>query len=324
MTRTGVTIISTSIMSSNPSPYRMRRGFSIGERVRRFVQDPSWLNRLIMVNVAVFLLTLLCGWLFSLAGFLMQFDGAAKYESVMQWLSCPASFETWLRQPWSMVTSLFIHNGFWHLFFNMLMLYYVGKFFLSRLDWRHLLSVYFLGGIVGNLAYMGAYNLFPVFASAVPHSFAVGASGCVMAVMAAITLYEPNYEVLFIFIGKIKLWWLTLIFVAIDLMSVPKGNAGGHIAHVGGVLFGLLYILLYKLYERSDADADIHQPASKRKKKYYVSQESGRPISDEDYNERKAADQARINEILDKISAHGYPSLTEEEKDFLFHYSNKS
>ncbi|MCR4964623.1 MAG: rhomboid family intramembrane serine protease [Bacteroidales bacterium] len=302
----------------------MRPRVSIWDRIKSFAQKPSWLNRLIVLNIGVYLLTLVCGWLISLVGFLMQFDGSAKQEVILQWLSCPASFDTWLRQPWSIVTSLFIHAGFWHIFFNMFMLYYVGKFFLSRMSEKHFLWVYFLGGIIGNVTYMAAYNLFPAFAQTMPYSFAVGASGCVMAIMAAITLYEPNYEVYFLLIGKMKLWWLTLIFVAIDLMSIPKGNAGGHIAHIGGVLLGLLYVFLYKLYTKNNLSSVFQNGSPKKKKKYYVSGESGRPISDEDYNERKEADRQRIDEILDKISANGYPSLTDEEKDFLFHYSNKS
>lgn len=302
----------------------MRSGPSFGSRIKSFIQDSSWLNRMIVINVAVYLLTLVCGWVLSVAGFLMQFDGSLKQEAILRWLSCPASFETWSHQPWSIVTSLFIHSGFWHLFFNMFMLYVIGKYFFSRLNEQHFLWVYFLGGLVGNLLYMAAYNLFPAFAGVLPYSYAVGASGCVMAVMAAITLYEPNFDIYVLLFGKMKLWCLTLIFIAIDLMSIPKGNAGGHIAHIGGVLLGLLYILFYKLYTKYSDDTFFSTATPKRKKKYYVSQESGRPISDEDFNERKVAEQQRIDAILDKISASGYASLTEEEKDFLFHYSNKS
>ncbi|MBO7491379.1 MAG: rhomboid family intramembrane serine protease [Bacteroidales bacterium] len=311
-------------MSFNTQPYRMRTGPSFGSRIKSFVQDPSWLNRMIVINVAVYLLTLLCGWILSVAGFLMQFDGSVKQAAILRWLSCPASFETWLHQPWSIVTSLFLHSGFWHLFFNMFMLYVIGKYFFSRLNEQHFLWVYFLGGLVGNLLYMAAYNLFPAFEEALPYSYAVGASGCVMAVMAAITLYEPNFDIYVLLFGKMKLWSLTLIFIAIDLISIPKGNAGGHIAHIGGVLMGLLYIFLYKLYTKYSDGTFSSTSTSKRKKKYYVSKESGRPISDEDFNERKAAEKQRIDSILDKISANGYASLTEDEKDFLFHYSNKS
>ncbi len=307
-------------MTSNP--YQILNRETPGQRLKRFVKDPSWLNRIVTINVAVFLLVLILRGVCSLHNFLLvDTQKAWLPQTLLQWLSCPASVTTLLHQPWSIFTSLFIHNGLWHLFFNMFMLYFVGKFFLSRMSERHFLWVYFLGGIVGNVTYIAAYNLFPVFANALPHSFAVGASGCIMAVMAAITLYEPNYEVNLLLIGRVKMWVLTLIFIAIDLMSIPKGNAGGHIAHIGGVLLGLVYVLIYRFATKRKSLRGSSSRQNTKKQKYYVSRESGRPISDEEYNERKTADSQRIDEILDKISKDGYPALTEEEKDFLFHYS---
>ena len=167
-------------------------------------------------------------------------------------------------------------------------------------------------------------------------SYAVGASGSIMAVMAAITFYRPNYSLRLLLLGNIKLIWITLIFVAIDLISIPESNAGGHIAHIGGVVYGLLYILIYgglmkhnftwqKPRDPSKTREKKERKKKKKKKdKYYVSKESGRPVSDEDYNAQKVAEQARIDSILDKISQSGYGALTTEEKDFLFHYSKKS
>lgn len=305
---------------------------SFKHNLRNFITSPSWLNRLVIINISVYLLFLIAGWIVNLFGYLGQFNGRQVMDTVTMYLSCPASFTVWLHQPWSIVTNLFVHSGFGHLFFNMLMLYVVGKLFLQFLSQKQLLITYLAGGIFGNLVYMLAYNIFPVFAGVLTDSHAVGASGSIMAIMAAITFYQPNYRLNLLFFGRIKLIWITLIFVAIDLMSIQKGNAGGHIAHVGGVIYGLLYILIYggilkhsipwfsgKFFQRRPSN----RAAQRRRKKFFVSTESSRPMTDTEFNARKVEEQVKIDRILDKISQYGYDTLTQNEKDFLFKYSKK-
>lgn len=301
---------------------------SFRSNLHNFITSPSWLNRLININIAVYLLLLVTGWILDLCGYLGQFDGGKVMDTVTMYLSCPASFTVWLHQPWSIITNLFVHSGFGHLFFNMLMFFVVGKLFLQFLSQKQLLVTYVTGGIVGNLIYMLAYNVFPVFASVLADSHAVGASGSIMAIMAAITCYQPNYKINLLFLGRIKLLWITLIFVAIDLMSIQKGNAGGHIAHLGGVMYGTVYILIYAALKKHHLQWSSGRAAKKRYKstkrnKFYVSTESSRPMSDAEYNAKKVEEQAKVDRILDKISQYGYDALTSEEKDFLFKYSKK-
>ena len=295
---------------------------SIGESLKDFVKSPSWLNRLIVINVGVFVGM----WLFRLVAgvveFLFQFSPNTVYHRFCELVSCPADPAALLHQPWGVVTSLFVHAGFWHLFFNMLMLYVIGRIFLKYVNERHLLAVYLLGGVFGNIVYMAAYNLFPAFSGVVGTSYAVGASGSIMAIMSAITTYRPKHQVNLLILNPISLATLTICFIIIDIISIPDGNAGGHIAHIGGFLFGLIYILLMK--RTIDGDKSSETAGRRAKKdKYYVSRESGRPVSDEEYNAKKHQDNVRIDEILDKISKYGYSALTAEEKDFLFHYSRK-
>jgi len=271
---------------------------------------------------------LIAGWILDLCGFLGQFNGDKVMDTFTMYLSCPASFTVWLHQPWSIITNLFVHSSFGHLFFNMLMLYVIGKLFLQFLSQKQLLVTYLAGGIVGNLIYMLAYNVFPVFAGALAESHAVGASGSIMAVMAAITFYQPNYKINLLFLGRIKLLWITLIFVAIDLMSIQKGNAGGHIAHLGGVIYGTVYILIYAALQKNGLHWSTNRAAKQRykktkKSKFYVSTESSRPMSDAEYNAKKVEEQAKVDRILDKISQYGYDALSSDEKDFLFKYSKK-
>lgn len=316
-------------MNSNPfqNPFMTPPGGSFKMRMSHFIHSSCWLNRLIVINVAVFLLMLVFGCLTNLLGFLFQFQAVNFKTHVTNLFSCPADHYTLLHQPWSIFTSLFMHSGFWHIAMNMLMLYVIGRIFLNFLTEKQLLSTYIIGGIFGNIIYILSYNIFPAFASVIPYSYAVGASGSIMAIMAAITLRQPNYPMYLMFFGKIKLVTLTLIFVVIDILSIPKGNAGGHLAHLGGVIYGLLYAGILNISDQGKIQwphFNLRPKKEKKKKnKYYVSTESGRPMSDEEYNERKVAEQKRVDEILDKISQSGYDALSKEEKEFLFKYSKK-
>jgi membrane associated rhomboid family serine protease len=272
-----------------------------------------------MINVGVYVSYLLFRGIMSLIAFLMNSNiNEVVMSRVIQLLSVPASFETFIFQPWSIVTSLFFHISFWHILFNMLMLVVAGRIFNQYLSEKKLILTYLIGGIAGNLLYQIAYQTFPVFQEALPLSMAMGASGSIMAILAAITIYRPGHELFLFLIGKIKLQWIMLIFVLIDLISIPRGNAGGHIAHLGGAMYGAIYssLLLFHPFKIKK---------KKKKQKFYTSytSSSDRPISDEEYNTRKKEKEMKIDTILDKISKYGYEALSKEEKDFLFFASKK-
>ena len=169
----------------------------------------------------------------------------------------------------------------------------------------------------------------------------VGASGAVYGLLLAFGMLFPNSYIYIYFLLPIKAKWFVLLYGGIELVSGIFGTSDGvaHFAHLGGMLFGLLLIILWRRAERQHQNTYYHdfnddrsegffsqmsqRFKSRKKEKYYVSTESGRPLSDEEYNARKVAEKQRIDEILDKISAKGYDALSKEEKDFLFRYSNK-
>lgn len=310
----------------NSDPYSYRKP-TFGSNLKNFITSKSTLNRLIVINVAVYLAFLIVRWILSLFGFLMNSPGLeTSLQLILNQLACPASFAQLLYQPWSLVTSLFLHADFFHILMNMLMLYVTGRIFTQYLDNRKLLITYFAGGITGNLLYMISFTVFPVFQSALPFSHALGASGSIMAIMAAITMYRPHHELhLFIF-GRVKLYWIMIAFIVIDIISIPQSNAGGHIAHLGGVFYGVISQFFYRYYPSVSQAGSSRKSANKKgkKQKFSTSYDSNwRPMTDEEYNARKMKEQQKIDEILDKISKSGYDALTKEEKDFLFHYSKK-
>ena len=112
-----------------------------------------------------------------------------------------------------------------------------------------------------------------------------------------------------------KLWHLAAIWVALDVIQIPAGNAGGRLAHIGGAIFGFLYVS-----QASNTEITIW---SKIKELFSLKKSPLKTV----YKSKQAAPkkestttykQQKINHILDKISKSGYDTLTKEEKDFLF------
>ncbi|MBO4231999.1 MAG: rhomboid family intramembrane serine protease [Bacteroidales bacterium] len=309
-------------MNSYQNPFYPEPSFSLKDRLRNFIRDNSVLNRLIVINIAVFILYFVVNLIFKTVDFLAGNNGSAFSITVLQWLACPASFSAAILRPWTYVTSLFLHISFWHIFFNVLMLFIAGKIFLNNLTDKQLLITYLIGGVVGNIFYQCSYHIFPVFSAAVGISHVLGASGSIMAVFAAAVLCRPNERLRLLLLGDIKIIWLFVIFVVIDLLSITKGNAGGHIAHLGGAAYGAVYIFFQSKKWKFLHFPKRNNTKKKKKEKFYTSQPFNN-FTDEEYNAQKRENERKTDEILDKISKYGYDALTKEEKDFLFYESRR-
>lgn len=268
-------------------------------------------EKLIAINLVVFVF-------FSLISFLFQ------TTVVFDWFVLSKEFSGLLLKPWSVFTYSFLHQGLLHLVFNMITLYYVSKLFLSRYNSKLFLNTYLLGAIVGGTLFLLSYNLFPVFSNQL--SYLVGASASVMAILIFICASLPQMEVS-IFTFKLKLWQLGAVFVALDLIQIPYGNSGGHIAHIGGALFGYFYatqlnkgnddigkgfekfmdtIVSWFSFKRKSNLKTVHKSRAQKRN-------SGKTV-----HQKKRIQQDQIDAILDKISKSGYESLSKEEKAFLF------
>ena len=148
----------------------------------------------------------------------------------------------------------------------------------------------------------------------------VGASGSIYGLLLAFGMLFPNDRIYLYFLFPIKAKWFVLIFGLIELGSGLMGTADGvaHFAHLGGMVFGILLILLWRRRERMDSFDGIPRYNRRDDDDAFT-----RPRSDDDFNAEKAENRRRIDEILDKVSRSGYDSLTKEEKDFLFKSSNR-
>lgn len=291
---------------------------TLADQLKSNFINGSVITRLIIINAAVFLVINL----FYLVGFLFSFDTV----NPVSWLSVPASPDMLLRKPWTVVTYMFVHEQFFHLLFNMITLYFAGLLFMEYIGSARILAVYFGGGIAGALLYVLSYNLFPAFQPYIDSAFMIGASASVMAILVAITVYIPDFIVNLLLLGPVRLKYITIIYIVLDFINIRSANAGGHLAHLGGALFG--YLFCVQLKKGHDWSKGFNKAGTfienlfKRKSHLKVAYKKKRHVSDEDYNSSRAAKQKRVDAILDKISKSGYESLTKEEKETLFKISN--
>ncbi len=294
------------------------------DEIKRFFKSGSTLSKLIAYNIIIWIAI-------SLVRVLAFFAGSTDFELlngfILKWFAVPAQFSSLLKAPWTLFTYMFLHIDFLHILVNMLWLYWFGRIFTQYLSKRQLVSTYILGGLAGALLYILLFNIFPVFESSLSLSRALGASASVMAIVAAISFYVPDYNIQLIFLGRIKLLYFALFYFLFDFLMIPSGNAGGHIAHLGGAVYGVLFAMM--LRRGTDIGSFFKIEAIKKiffkpkMKASYTNNENSRAKTDEEYNYNKAKQQEEIDRILDKIAKSGYSSLSREEKDKLFNVSKK-
>jgi membrane associated rhomboid family serine protease len=302
---------------------------SIWDEIKGSFKHGSALTRLIYINAGIFLLIKII----EVIGVLSASPALAP--TVISFLSVPASIGALALKPWTPLTYMFTHQGFIHLLFNMLWLWWFGKIFMSYLDQRKLVSLYIMGGLAGAVLYFAVFNIFPAFAGMVHVSMALGASASVMGLVVATAVYLPDLELHLLFFGRVKLKYLALITFFITSVFDFSVNTGGKIAHIGGAMMGLTYG--YSLKNGTDIGAwlnsfidflvTLFKPGKRRMKVTYKNAgtqfDARKMKTDYEYNAAKAERQKAIDHILDKISKGGYDSLTREEKEILFSESQK-
>ena len=282
-------------------------------------------SKFIYLNVGVFLFVTLVNLFLVLLG--VPVNPWVKYLQLPSWLP------TFLVQPWSLITYMFLHVHVFHLLFNMLWLLWFGRLFLNFFSSKHFRGLYILGGIYGGLSFVLAYNILPGFESLLPTASLLGASASVLAVVVATAVREPNLPVQFMFLGSVRLKFVALFIVAFDLLFLSYANAGGHIAHLGGAVAGWFFASgLSRGVDRTHwintildfcvGKLNIKNWFKVRSRKPKMKVNYGKRQQDYDYNAQKNAQnkerQEELNIILDKLRKSGYGSLTTEEKRRLF------
>lgn len=288
---------------------------SIIQDAKTEFQKGNTVTRLIFINVFVFLiLTLL---------FVFIPDSSkAWYYDIRNTFALSNSWWHNLTHPWAWLTHMFVHDGFWHILWNMLFLYWFGRIVGDLIGDHHILPLYLYGGLLGGIIFVLTAGLFGYIDGT---TFAIGASGATMAIVLASGVIAPDYLMRLILIGTVKLKYIVAAIVFLDLIRLAGDvNVGGHVAHLGGAAMGWFYI--YSLR----AGVELGSPIMKLQRnlsllfsngipnnRAYTSY-SSRPAGSFRQSEPEEDDfQEQLDRILDKIRDDGFDALSQEEKEFL-------
>ena len=265
-------------------------------KINLYISGLNIVEKIILFNITLYLLP------FVLKTVLFLFN--IKGLSIVNWFTIDATLSEFILKPWSILTYGFIHGSFSHIFWNMLILYYFGNILKNIFGEKLILNLFLSGIVAGGLTYLISYNLFPVFKGV--NSVMIGASAGVMSVLFFLAAYDPQYRIRIIFFD-IKILYIALFLFFYDIIQIPLNNSGGHIAHIGGALWGYYYSVKYN--NGSDLVNSILS---------YFKKNTNNKSSVKSKKDNKNFDQNKIDEILDKISDSGYDSLTKSEKEYLF------
>jgi len=303
-------------------------GFS--DNLKKTFRQANVLMQFIYINIGVFIFVIL----FTLVCKLFNIDAGF----ILRYLEMPSTFYHFLRQPWTIITYMFLHYDLLHILFNMLWLYWFGRIFLTLFNGRQLGGLYILGGIGGGLLYLLAFNIFPYFDRFAQPSYMLGASASVLAIVVAPAITAPNYPLRLFIFGEVKLKYIAIISVLLDVyyLSVTPENAGGHIAHLGGALVGLLFSLrlskgkditlfinkgidwFWNIFEKKPKMTVTYNNPKKKSSSERTKSESRQRQN----NKSNLQDEDELNRILEKLKHSGYDSLSAEERKKLFNASN--
>ena len=286
--------------------------FIIEDFKKAWSKEDNGLIKIILINIIIFVSISILEVFITLSG------GGSLFRVVINKLMLPASFTTFILQPWSLISYFFLHLSFGHILWNMLFLYWFGKIIHDNIGNNAVISLYILGGIIGGLSYMALFNIIPFYGDRVSESLMLGASAGVFSVVAGSATLLPNYTFYLLFLGPVRIKYIALFYILLSFFDITGSNAGGEIAHIGGALIGYLYIKqLQNGINMGDGVIKIinlfnRKNSSKKEKEFTINKETSFDIS-----------QDEIDKILDKISESGYSSLSKKEKEKLFNASKK-
>lgn len=299
-----------------------------------FRQGDNSLYKLIALNILIFGGLLVARIFLTISGF------DTWYKTGLSFLMMPASIETFLMQPWSIFTYMFMHEGVFHILFNMLFLYWFGMIIHEYLGSRKLANLYILGGLVGAAFYVLVYNLAPYFSQSIESARMLGASAGVFAVVVGAATLSPNTTFFLMLLGAVRIKYIATFYVILSFANSIGSNAGGEIAHLGGAMLGFLYVTQLRkgvdwgipVQKVGDFFSSLFSASRPKVKISYRRQKSNdstnkivakNPKNSSSESKSELATQEEVDRILDKIAANGYEALSKDEKQRLFEFSKK-
>ena len=313
---------------------------SIWEDIKREFSYGNMVVRLVFVNIMVFVgVTLI--WILLTGFFGKQVPPDSYYTQFIRFFSISSDWLHNLTHPWVVFTSMFLHEGFWHILWNMLFLYWFGRIVGDLLGDRRILPLYLLAGLVGNAVFFITANLFNYGGAGV--HYALGASGAVTGIVLAAGVTAPDYPMRLLLFGEVKLKYIVAALLLFDMVMIAQdSNTGGHFAHLGGALMGWIFVAQLRQgtdlsqpvnriiesiqnFFRRMANPEVRRPGPRKVYTSPKAKTAKRSSRQSSKGERAsdASHQEQLDAILDKIKEKGYESLTQEEKEFLFKASQK-
>lgn len=292
---------------------------AIIDNIKLRFKQKDLLIQLISINVIVFLIIIVL----NLITTLFKINNI----SFLEYVAVSADIDILIKHIWTIITYMFVHENLWHILFNMLMLFWFGQIFQTYFSTKSMGSLYIMGGLAGAALYIIAFNTIPLFIDMRP-SLMIGASASVTAIVFASAVYKPNFEIGLLIIGRVKIIYVALFILVLDIIALGnESNPGGHVAHIGGAIVGYIYAKQYLkgrditkwISNIIDFCANLFKPRPEKKIKVKYK----RKESDYDYNQRRHKESVDIDQILDKIKSSGYSSLSKDEKKKLFDASKK-
>jgi len=273
---------------------------TIIENIKYRFKNTGVVEIFIYINVALFFITSISN------------KGASNI--IIEWFSLNPNIDIFLSKAWTIISYGFIHGGFIHLLSNLIILFYIGNLFLEYFTPKQFVVFYILGTLFGGILFLTGYNFIPIFKN--DTAPLVGASAGVLAVFIGIATYLPKYQLKIRFLGYIHLWKIAVLFIILDVIQLSGNNAGGHFAHLGGALFGFLYVNANNQFNIFNSINELFK--KKEKQHLKTVHNSGKKEIKKETVSFKTQNQQQVDIILDKIGKSGYDTLTKEEKDFLF------
>ena len=289
---------------------------SIWDDIRYSFRMGNMVTRLAIINFGIFVavnLVKLTLWMANSGHGIPEY-----FDDGLYFFCMPGQWQTALFHPWGFFTSMFLHEDFWHVVNNVIFLYLFGTIAGDLIGNRRVFPIYLLGGLVGNVLF-----LISDFWMHYPVPFALGASGAVMALAGAVLILAPDYRVMLLLLGQVKLKYIVLVMLLLDM--------------VGGFAMGVFFV--YRLRDGKDIAVPINRlldqimglfsrakrspAAPKRRPQPAMKATFGGAKGNSASDTNDLSFQEKLDAILDKIKQQGYENLTAEEKDFLYEASKK-
>ena len=285
---------------------------SFGSAFKRgFMRIPPVIRTIIAINVVIFVLQAIIG--------NIQIGGQNLNRYIIQYLAFDPSLWNAITHPWRFLTYMFLHGGGFHLLFNMLWLWWMGRSVEESIGPRSFAVLFFGAGIGGAFFHIALSFLYGT-------NLVIGASGAVFGVMVAFAFMFPRAPIMLIFLPPIEARFVVAGLIVFDVLFIGAGDGVARLVHLGGA--GIGYLLIRAHYRGHDLSRYVRPleniwKESPKKEKKRAKNTKMYSVSDVEVVEETFG-QKELDKILEKISKQGYDGLTAEEKRKLFELSKRN